>query len=224
MIKNIVKVGILSSSILACGLSFAATAYQPQPMAMPASQNAGAFYLGIQMGYADLNYSKSWLSKYPLITSAGASYSTTSSIDDTGFAGRVFLGYEFNRYAALELGGIYLPEVTFHKVGGTTLNADFNQFGADLLFKGTIPLGTAFGLYGKGGLAWIHRDDLTATNNGVKYESDISKNKAVPVLGAGFDFNFTDQFTADISYLRYFPEGNLRATDLYTVGLIYKFV
>lgn len=225
MYKNALRFGILSSGILACSLSFAASTYQPQPMAMPANHDTSAFYLGAQLGYARLNYSKSWFSKYPLKnTGTSTTYSTTSSVDDTGFAGRVFLGYQFNQYGAVELGGVYLPEATFNKVGGTTTHADLKQYSIDLLAKGTLPLGTAFGLYAKGGLAWIHRDDLEATISGTKYESNITKSKVVPVLGAGAEYNFTDQFTTDISYLRYFPSGNLRATDLYSVGFTYKFI
>lgn len=62
-------------------------------------------YIGLQAAYADLGYTNKWFHKEI------APSSTVENIDDTGLAGRAFVGYQFNRHASIEFGYTYLPHI-----------------------------------------------------------------------------------------------------------------
>ncbi|MBU0456366.1 MAG: outer membrane beta-barrel protein [Pseudomonadota bacterium] len=179
--------------------------------------NFYGFYVGVQPGYADLNYTKSWLTDQTGFTSV-------SSVDKNGFAGRVIFGFDFNRYFAAEASYIYLPDVKFNHINNTKTNKSFRQQGADLAAKLTLPFGKWAGMYGRGGMAWFHRSDIKGSFYGVTANTKLDNEKFTPLLGGGFRVNFNENFSMDLAYTRYFKSGDLPATNFYGIGFMYKFI
>ena len=178
------------------------------------------FYVGVQAGYANMNYKKSWLTDNSNIASVG-------SVDKSGFSGRFFGGYNFTPYVAVEVGYLMLPKVKFNNIllSGQTVRVDesFRQSIFDAVVKGTLPLSDGYDLYAKAGYASVHRDDLEASSGGVTVQSNTDNVTNVPVVGAGASYHFTQNVIADISYMRYFNSGDLEATDFGGAGVIYQF-
>jgi len=206
---------ILSATTLCSAILLSSTAFAAAPIMMDTFHSG--FYIGIQAGYANSHYSKSWLTKHakPTVTSV-------KSVDSDGFAARGYIGYDFTENWAAELGYAYLPTVKFNKVmyNSTTGNMDFDQYVIDLFVKGTIPFANGFALFGKVGPAWLHRDDLAKTIGGTRIKRNLTNGKVIPAAGVGLSYSFNSQVSTDISYVRYF---NSEATDLVTLGLAYKF-
>jgi len=182
-----------------------------------------AFYIGAQLGYGAMNYSKSQVKKD--FSKNGITITSVGSITDSGFAGRILFGYGFNKYIAAEAGYLWLPKVKIKKLtdGTTTANESFSENAADLVIKGTLPFDNGFGIFAKAGAGFVHRDSAKFTSGGVTAKAYSSSNKTVPVLGAGAQYYWTNNFYNDISYTHYFKSGSLRAIDFVALGFNYQF-
>ena len=224
MINTFIKKTVVLSSALAVlamtsGFAAISNVDSVSSLSSAAKLNKG-FYLGAQAGYADMNYKKSWLTDDPKITSVG-------EVDDSGFAGRLFGGYNFNPYLAAEMGYVILPKVEFKDIAlrdaSTTVDESFDQSILDFVVKGTLPLKDGYDLYAKAGFANVLRDDLEASANGVTVNSNTSNSKNVPVLGAGANYHMTSNIITEVSFMYYFGNGDLEPTDFAGAGLIYQF-
>lgn len=222
MLNKVTKKGVVLGSalvMLASSSLFAANSQANFSENSNAKLNKSG-YLGVQGGYADLNYKKSWLTDDPNIISVG-------EVDDTGFAGRFFGGFNFNPYVALEIGYVVLPKVQFKDISvsgaSTTVDESFNQNILDFMVKGTLPFKEGYDLYAKAGYAVVTRDELEATSDGATVKSDASDSKSVPVLGAGASYHITQHVITDVSFIYYFGRDDLEPTDFGSVGLIYQF-
>jgi hypothetical protein len=163
------------------------------------------FYAGIEGGRSDTFYHPSdtlteaalngvGTSTAYVYTTAGAldeittktSYNllTDQDTDDIGIGGRIYAGYQFNPYFAVETGYTQYAKTSFHATGNNTLvTSDFlvsggvvtpydastitsttryegeiTEHAIDLVAKGTLPLQYGFGLYAKAGAAYIQAD------------------------------------------------------------------
>ena len=213
------KLAIAGFLALSSSVAFAAA---PSLLGSSSGPVFPAFYIGGQLGYANMNYSKSWVKKE--LSKNGVTITSVGSIDDSGFAGRILAGYSFNQYVAAEVGYLWLPKVKFNKItdGTTTGSESFNESAVDFIVKGTMPFANGFGAFVKGGAAIVHRGDAKFTSGGTTTKTS-SKNKTVPVLGAGVQYYWTDNFFNDISYTHYFKSGNLQAIDFVALGFNYQF-
>lgn len=179
-------------------------------------------YVGIQGGYGDTHWNDA--NGTLLVTNSSNQIIGTHSLrfKDTGFAGRVFAGYDFNQFLALETGYTYFPKADV-KVDGTKVNTISTQ-GVDLLGKITVPVVDNFGLYAKAGPGYLHSSVEHAVP-GIK----SSTNNIDLVYGLGAQYAFNQHLVADVSFTRY--NGNHKTdsskfqpnADLYAVGLAYKF-
>jgi len=202
---------LASSIILLSGLTILSPLYAAH------YQNTfqSGIYLGLQFGYADFNYSKTWLTKKSGFTSVG-------SVDTKNYAGRFFAGYAFNQYASLELGYLLAPKVKFENINNQNVSGSFTQYVGDLSGKLTLPIGHLFGIYVRGGAAYVHRDEL-APNLTSGTASVSASNKATPVVGIGINTYIKQHYYIDLSYMRYLKTGDLPRMDFYSLGLAYKF-
>lgn len=166
--------------------------------------SAGAFanlnsnsdvYVGIQGGYADTNWSDVGFNS------------------DSGIGGRLFAGYDFNQYIAVESGFFYTPEPDSAKT-----------YAGDLVGKITVPVTDQIGLFAKAGPGYLRTegdDDSGSTSN-----VDL-------VYGFGANYKITPNLVADVSFTRYNGHHSIANlsdigdyqpnTDFYSVGLAYKF-
>lgn len=169
--------------------------------------------------------------------------------NDTGFAGRLFAGYQFDKYFAVEVGYYRFARLDFT----TTLNvevavfrvyslpmditahATVNTYVVDLVGKGMWPVTDKFKLYAKFGLAYINTDGtvsiavkttiLSVVDLSASLSSTPSVNLIYPTLGLGMAYNIAEHFSADLSYTRIqqFTSNSFPSIDFIAVGLIYHF-
>ncbi len=163
-------------------------------------------YVGADAGYAKMDYKKA-----PLMT----------SVENAGFTGRIFGGYQYNQYVAAEMGYMYLPEVK-GEYGGIA-NVTFNQQIIDLMVKGMYPVGNDIDLVGKAGYAAVFRSEEDGHVADFTVRLHNGDTKYVPVLGGGADYHITKNVIADVTYLHYFKNGDLPATDFGGAGVSYLF-
>lgn len=79
----------------------------------------------------------------------------TTECNDSSLAGRAFLGYRWNSYIGAEIGYDYLGRYNVDGfIGGRPGTAEAHGHAFDALAVGTLPLGTSFAVFAKGGAAW----------------------------------------------------------------------
>lgn len=165
------------------------------------------FYLGGEIGYGDLHYKNSEFAE------------GFQTVTDTGLAGRLFLGFDINRYVGIEMGYTAYSNPEF-KFGGIT--TDFSQNSLDLLGKASLPVTCDLSLHAKAGVAYVHRDDLSVhvDNVIVKHEADDDHTR--PVLGIGLSYALNARVTGEVDFTRTFGAEDLEDMDFYGVGLTLK--
>ena len=176
-----------------------------------------AFYLGLQAGYGLTNAGDiSGLDDYEREWSVG---------HDNGAVGRIFIGYDFHKYFAAELGYMRFLQKTKLYADGVLANQVVVQT-MDLLGKAKFPINDFFGIYAKAGLGYTmnsfdSRDTAVYGNN----------NKYVGIVyGVGINYNITSNIMADLSWMRYGSghhsinaDGFQPDYDLFMLGISYKF-
>jgi opacity protein-like surface antigen len=163
-----------------------------------------------------------------------------------GITGRVAVGYDFNKYFALESGYSLLSSFnsTFtgsnsFLIGGTSYssaNVKSSLWTVDLMGKAMLPLNKLF-VFVEGGGAYVHANNSalsTVASNGTLGTQTVtilpanSNGVIEPKAGAGLGYNFTNHIGVDVSYDRIFAtSGNsgIAIPSINTVmgGLTYKF-
>ena len=192
---NTIKFLLLSSLIT--------TSYCTQTLAGSISNNAKphdtGIYSGIEAGYFNIsNYKK-------LINPDEA-----EDLQKHGsYLARLFLGYQFNSYFALEAGYTYNVEqsIEVHLLGGykTTLQ----QNSGDVALKGILPLSVVSNslsnasLYSKLGVAYTHYeatyslDLLPNQNTTITYAHRVA-----PEFGGGAEYRFNNGLGLNLDYMR----------------------
>lgn len=215
---------VLFTALAALGLSSAALA---SVATTSTTATDSGIYLGVQAGYGDTNWND-------IKGSNDAGFANVStSVKDTGFAGRLFAGYDFNQYLAVEGGYTYFPNSditnTFQtsaiNFGGIVVPAStetdkytIKTYGLDLVGRINVPVYQNFGLYAKAGPGYLHTSGFGGNVGNV----DL-------VYGFGADYKITDHLIADASFTRFNGDHQLNSSsyqpnaDLYALGLAYKF-
>lgn len=117
--------------------------------------------------------------------------------DDTAF--KVFGGYNFNQYFAVEAayfdGG--KPEESFRISQSLNGSVEFNTTGLIASVLGRVPLGEVFSLYGKLGFASYDVEAKGRVNGDVIYEEEGSDDDVVYGLGAAFNLGSSFELRAE---------------------------
>lgn len=219
----------LNSVVLAGGLP-------EEPMASPtASTSDTGVYLGIQGGFGMTN----WKNLDGVFTSSRTvggvlvTNTTTTKVGrDNGFVGRVFLGYDINRYFALEAGYSYFfnkptfdTTATIAAQGVTATNTTSGKIkrthNIDVMGKIKVPVVDNFDLYAKLGVNYL----MTKPDSG----NMSSTNNFNVAFGAGADYYITPNIIANVEWLRFNGKAKVTDskyqpnTDAFLIGLRYKF-
>lgn len=205
-INKKMQISLAAALLLVCGTAFAYTV----------KQEPAAVYVGFQPGYANMHYDKKWFF-------GNDSSGTVGSINNSGLAGRLYLGYDFNKNFGVETGYILLPKIKFNNIYFSKANFSFNQNVFDFFAKLTMPLQYDIDIYGKAGVAMVVRDDAELSYEGQTAESNSIDRKTVPVIGIGADYGFNDHVFADLSYMRYFEQDDVKPIDFIGIGVVYRF-
>ncbi len=165
-------------------------------------------YFSLQAGTANLHYGSS----SPYVTA------TTYYDNKYQFAGRGAIGYAFSEFISGEIGYDYYGSPKFWHNNGN--NQSIVQQGMDMMFKASLPLDYGFGVYLKGGMAWVYRSALRNNNNTF---ADRDSNSKFPPIGAlGINYWFAPNIALDLCWTKTMGVGSLSTIDLFTAGIVYK--
>jgi opacity protein-like surface antigen len=200
----------LSSSVLAEDLNVGGDDYAAHggsDVASSALYNPG-IYFGAQFGTANMRYS------------GNLQYTTPTSVYDDKYqmAARGCFGYAFSQFISVELGYDYYGQPKFWNTDGN--NQSIMQHGMDLMAKASLPLDYGFGIYIKGGMAWVYRSALR--DNKGSFASRESNNKFPPIGALGINYWFAPNIALDFCWTKTMHLDNLPTVDLFTAGIIYR--
>lgn len=187
--------------------SLAATAYAVEE----------GFYLGAQAGRSNTHNTSR-----DVTTDSGAVVNVTPT--NTGFGGRLFLGYSANPYVAMEGGWTYFAPSTYSVPGDSCDDPSIQESAFDVVGKGTWPI-YDFGVFAKAGMAFTFQKSsgsLIAANTTCG-SSSIEKSIR-PVVGVGVSYDLTQNWVTDLSWTRIIGSGSFKNADLIALGISYHFV
>lgn len=156
---------------------------------------------------------------------------TTTSISDrdrdSGY--RLYAGYQFNRYWAME--GGYFDLGKFGYTANTlplgSLTGDIRVRGINLDLVGTLPLSDRFSLLGRVGANYADTSDTFTSTGAVKViNPNPSKRDTNYKFGLGVQYAFNDALALRVEAERYRINdavGNNGHVDMATIGLVYSF-
>lgn len=200
--KTIPLIATLSFSLSA----FASGVYHPAPTPTkpaPCDEYLSGVYIGIQGGLAwsDVgNGFKNYVNGvYDYEKDQGNN--PVKQIDEHDVGGRAFVGYNFNPYVALELGGTLYPE---NKYGlfvdfgdNNNILTTIKTYTFDLLGKFSLPLGEKWSIYAKAGIAYVN---TTYEYTGTDLTSETN-HAWRPGYGAGASYSLSRDITVDFAWI-----------------------
>ncbi len=158
----------------------------------------------------------------------------------TGAAGRAFGGFNFNRYAGVELGYTrYARALYTGQAPGYYASMKYYFRTYDIVLKGYLPLGdSGFNLYGLLGYARVVGTLKYINNFGVPLSGTIATPQAKinhmwrnrPIYGLGANYTFAKHFTIGLEATEIYRMGSFSTSntatpnlDLYTLNFAYNF-
>ena len=160
----------------------------------------------------------------------GSGFATTNMDEDESSTGaKIFGGYQFNRYLALEGGYFNLGKFgyTATTLPAGTLSGDIKVQGLNLDVVGILPLTDKFSAFARAGVTHAQaRDNFSSTGLVNRPSSSPSKRDTNYKFGVGVQYAFTDRLEVRGEVERYRINdaiGNKGDIDLASVGLVYRF-
>ena len=210
MLKKIIAVSVLGVSSLGM---------------VAANATTNGIYITGQAGYADTHMKD----KMTIHDAVGSGF----VIPNTGLAGRLAVGYQFNQNLAIELGYLQL-----HNQTGTLKLAPTSAWNAgtmklkqnaiDIAVKGILPITDKFDAYAKLGAAYLTSTIIgkfgNAKDNYNQYFG-IDQHTLAPEAAVGASYNVTQNMFVDASLTHIQPMGKNRPgnVDFAAVGIGYSF-
>jgi OOP family OmpA-OmpF porin len=196
------------------------------PTAFADDGNDAGWYVGVNAGQSRATLDDARITAGLL----SGGLTTTSISDDNSHLGfKVFGGYAFNRYFALEGGYFDLGQFGFtaNTTPAGSLRGDIKLKGGNIDLVGSVPLGDKFSLFARAGLNYAEaKDSFRGTGLVGVLNPSPQKSAANYKFGVGAEYDFTRAFGIRIEAERYRIDdavGNKGDIDLYSVGLVYKF-
>ena len=160
----------------------------------------------------------------------GQGFTTTFMDDnerDTGF--KVFGGYQFNKYLAMEGGYFDLGDFGFTSftVPAGTLHGVLGARGLNLDAVLSMPLTDKFSIFARGGVAYSEVEGAFEGTGLVNVVEPNSESKEANYkFGAGLEYMFTHRFGMRLEAERYHVDdsvGNMGDIDLFSAGVLFRF-
>lgn len=159
-----------------------------------------------------------------------AGFTTTSIGDnDKDFGFKLYGGYQFNRYFAIEGGYFDLGQFGFkaYTQPHGMLKGDIKLKGLNIDLLGILPITEKFSAFARIGADYAKVDDhFTGTGSVNVLDPSPSKRATNYKFGLGLQYNFVPSFGMRLEAERYRIDdavGNKGDVDLYSLGLIYQF-
>lgn len=217
------KITILSASIIASiamvGLVNAAT--------------PGA-YVGVGLGSSSLKTPDSFL------FNTNNTYNSTNKHQRGGLGGRVFAGYNFDKFLGLETSyASYASSLYKASANGANASLKYSLDAVSLVGKVYLPFDdSGFNAYALGGLADV-RNQVRYSNNGVPLASGVTANlkngttnyyHIRPVYGVGVSYDLQEHLSTNVELSRIQGTGNVKTSasaipnaDMISLNLGYNF-
>ena len=160
----------------------------------------------------------------------GGGFTTSSIADDNHDLGyKIYGGYQFIRYFAVEGGYVDLGEFGFKASTQPPgmLSGNIKIKGLDFDAVGILPVTERFSAFGRFGLIYADAKDSFSGSGSVNVLNP-SRHKYAPnyKFGAGLEYDFTRSFGMRAEAERYRIDdavGNKGDVDLFSAGLLYRF-
>ncbi len=157
--------------------------------------------------------------------------STTSIADrDRKTAFKLFGGYKFNKYFALEGGYYDLGEFGYTATTSPagTLTGNIKLRGVNLDAVGMYPIADKYSVFARLGLQYAQAKDNFRTTGAVPTPTNPSPSKSAAKykVGVGLQYDFTPEWAARLEGERYRIDdavGNMGDINMLSLGLVYQF-
>lgn len=187
-------------------------------------------YFGGQIGQARMDSSSQNASSVNSVTGAVTPISITPK-KNTGMAGRLFLGYQISKYAAMETGFGIFSSVDFKPDTAFLVKPSVSSSVLDFAGKAILPVQDQFELYAKLGAAYTmvkasgFNPTATVSSGIVTIKSSSEReNKMRPEIGIGATYYFNPNWSLDASATRIMAKSYVKNLDLFAVGISYHLV
>lgn len=153
----------------------------------------------------------------------------TITDDDRSTGYKIFGGYQYNKYLAVEAGYFDLGNFGFNAttVPAGTLNGRIKLKGLNMDLVGTLPITEKFSVLGRIGVNYADASDSFAGTGAVNVlDPNPSKRDTNLKVGVGLQYAFTPALAMRAEVERYRINdavGNKGDIDLVSLGLIYRF-
>jgi outer membrane protein OmpA-like peptidoglycan-associated protein/opacity protein-like surface antigen len=204
-------------------LSLLAFAVVASPLA---KADDAAWYAGVNVGQSRATIDNPRITRGLL----QSGFSTTSIRDDEHDLGyKLYGGYSFNKYWALEGGYFNMGEFGFtaNTMPQGTLDGRIKLQGVFLDVVGTVPLTEKFSIFGRVGVNYARaRDTFTGTGSVNVLDPHPRTTGTNYKFGVGLQYALTESLSVRAEAERYRIDdavGNKGDVDLVSVGLLYRF-
>lgn len=206
-------------------LGLAVLAAIASPIAM-AQHQVPVWYGGINIGQAREHFDHARMARGVL----GPGFAVTGTTDDrtdTGY--KLYGGYRFHRYFAVEGGYFNLGKFDFTAttVPAGTLTGNIKVQGLNLDLVGILPISDRFSAFGRIGVANARtKDSFSGTGAAAAFSTSRSERDTNLKVGLGLQYDFTYNLGMRLEAERYrindavSARGNI---DLISIGLVYRF-
>jgi OOP family OmpA-OmpF porin len=159
----------------------------------------------------------------------GLGLTATGSASDSSSGLKFFVGYNFNKYMALEVFYTDLGEfkTTASFTGGVnsvSLVESYKTSGFGVAGLGMWPINNSFSLFGKLGIiSWNMKYQATFSDTVITISDTVSASASSvsPLFGIGAQFDFLERFGIRVEYERYFSIGDSNTSgDKFDIDLI----
>lgn len=198
------------------------------------------FYTGIQLGQSKLDASATSLKvkDIPYLVNGSQELAQGPSkvkVNNDGFAGRGYLGYQFSKYFSLEGGYTQYATTKISNIYGISgQDETLHQGAADGVLKATLPIGSRFNVFAKAGEAYVFGEKITdatgtvSATNPNQLQSVTYKKEDVdtfrPTYGLGMGLIVTQRVSLDFAWSHIASGSGIQDTQLLTLGVAYHFV
>jgi OOP family OmpA-OmpF porin len=189
-------------------------------MAETTTDYSSGWYVGGNIGMSTANIDEEKITQ----NLTNASY--TDDERDLGY--KLFGGYQFNKYFALEGGYFNLGKFDYALSTATgTAKGNIKIMGVNLDAVATLPVTEKFSAFGRVGANYARAKDSFSSTGSISFaDTDPKKNDLNYKFGAGLQYAITDAVGIRLEAERYRIDdavGNMGDIDLFSIGLTYRF-
>jgi OOP family OmpA-OmpF porin len=194
--------------------------------AVPARAQDAGWYIGGNGGLAAAKIDDRRISA-DLLSGGYEPISISDNERDAGF--KLFGGYRFDRYFALEAGYFNLGKFGFtaDTLPPGALNGSIKLQGTNFDAVGMLPFTDRFFAFGRFGANYAQTRDRFTGTGAVNVLDPVARRDATNYkFGAGLEYDFTEHLGTRLEAERYRIDdavGNRGSVDLFSIGLLYRF-